>query len=300
MPTTRAVHSRVLVVLFLVTANLAYSQGDRPNSKLESEFYPIRANYEELYSIIEQIRSVASSANQNTPDRYAFESLRLQGQELTVEVPDGFTFQDLAGAPEAATDVYYILSHSDGGISNVTIRLSDHQRNISVAGHSREQVEALHGLLNTKLNEHTVTIGGINWQAGMSIFLLLLGALFLSASPAAPTRTTLTVLATSGPLMILAAFMAPWSSWLPGTLIFIEGTSFVHRYSAEISFFGVIAGFVLFFAGILYSEIRSRKVESPSKRESPSEDESNEDGDPKESDQPKPTKRTRKTKKKSS
>lgn len=212
---------------------------------------PVSTTYAKLFRILTQSRNLIAAANANTKTKRVSESLRLQDDRLTLTLPASFTEHDVAGAPEIAYDVYYDYRNYDAPISVVTIRLSDNHREISVSGHSSDQVRALHGVLINELGDQSTWLGGVGFRVSGAVILNIMTVLLVVAGFWVRHRIARGVCLLFAPVLYFSIWFLPWGVWFPGTAVYSDSASFAVRHAASISLAGLVLTIVTFVAGAI-------------------------------------------------
>lgn len=258
-------YSTILLVSALTTSSVAETvEVDQPRQTitLESDLSPIAATYKDLFNAIEKARSIIAKANADLPNDYTHENLTLRDNQFSIAFSEDFRFDAFAGAPEVTYDAYYHYYKMMGApISDVSIRLTDGYRKMSVSGTDPEQVKSLYLVLLEDLNKHTTTLGGDGWRLWGAFFLwMTISILFVSGVYLLDQRL---IGSLSCWIMVaflcLLLFLPAWNVWLPGTAIYPDSASWIVRHSAGITFVGsavTVVAFVLMIIGLLRNSFR--------------------------------------------
>jgi hypothetical protein len=84
----------------------AADESGAPLHTREAKVGPTNLTYSDLYSIIESVRDLAHTANAGLDPKIR-QTLRLQSDGTSLELPGDFTEQRLANAPPVTTAVYF-------------------------------------------------------------------------------------------------------------------------------------------------------------------------------------------------
>ena len=211
---------------------------------------------------MERVRAFVHQANTEIEPDYEDELLRLSGGSSELKLDKGFSKADFSGAPRPTTRVWYNYRNRSSPISHVDINLSDFSRQVKVEGTSREQVDALLGLIANDLRRIESGFGGSGDRTLGGVVLLILGALLAGLGSIVPLLTGLTwLLLVLGISLQLSIWILPWEAWFPGTLVLPENTSFFERHAAAISLLGIlvtVATVAISIGYSIYSERRKR------------------------------------------
>jgi hypothetical protein len=235
-----------------------------------ASFSCVRGSYSQLFAVVERMRSfleVANSASKSEPR----ESLRLSAGGAKVELTTGFSQQDLAGAPDSTTDIWYSYRRFDAPLSAIDLRLGDYSREVTVSGTSREQVDGLVGLLVEELGHLQSGLGGPQYRMIAGLSLIVIGGVIVGLGTSGLVAGFYRWLAiVSGLGFQLAVWVLPFESWFPGTTLFRGDASFLVRNSPLFTFLGAVLTVVTFLVTIAYSaykQQRSRDVAAEAKPE---------------------------------
>lgn len=208
---------------------------------------PISLSYEELGEAVTRWSSFISRANPDSSEvsrHRRIGTLTLEGRNTKLELTNNLTPLDIRRAPPTATNAWFWFRSPGDPISEVSVRLSDFEREVEVAGTSPEQVDALTVLIASDLDGHSSHIGG--WLHRTVLMGLLIVPAF-AFSPlfgrSAPQRLSLrqAVLAL---LPILGVVLVLPLGLLPGVAIVKRDASFIVRYAPEISMWGLLLGLI--------------------------------------------------------
>lgn len=241
----------------------AAAHGAEATFSRSESFLTIRTSYSHLYSAVERFRNFIDTANRDAQREYEDESLRLSVGEFMMTLEAGFLEQDLSGAP-TATDIWYEYRNRRAPISGVDIRLSDHSREVTVSGTSREQVDALLGLIARDVRQFEGGVGGLTQRLIGGMLLVLVGGVLVGLATGGISKGFFRWLAVvSGLTFQLSIWVLPWESWFPGTTVFPGEASFLVRNAPLLSFLGVVLTVLTFAATIAWSAYAAQKGSDP-------------------------------------
>ncbi len=225
-------------------------------------FSSIRASHAEVFAVMERVRAFVHQSNTEIDPDYEEELLLLSGGSLELKLDRGFSKADFSGAPRPTTRVWYNYRNRSSPISHVDINLNDFSRQVKVEGTSREQVDALLGLITNDLRHIESGFGGSRDRILGGVVLLILGVLLVGLGSIVPPLTSLTWLPfVLGFSLQLSIWILPWEAWFPGTLVLPENTSFLERHADAISLLGVLVTMATAAISIgfsIYSKRRKR------------------------------------------
>lgn len=245
-----------VVALLLALAVPSLGSGAPRITRTDDSFAPVVMSYDDLRSLVRLARLQVQTLNAGLNPRYVTESLSIgRGSdtasfEMSADV-------DLAGAPDEASLITYTYRAPDEGarVSEISIRLADYSRTLTVAGEASE-VQATWSVLSAELNRHSSSVRGRGWRLILNGAVLLLGLLLAWLPVGAGTEVerngkkyirliyggyrTMAV----GVALIVVAWMLPSEGWLSGTVVVWGPTSVLQRYAAEIGFAGLALGVI--------------------------------------------------------
>jgi hypothetical protein len=247
---------RLLAAIAVISILPTASGAEATYSHSES-FSTIRTSYSLLYSAVERLRSFIDTANRGAERKYEDESLRISAGSLAMTLDTGFVEKDLSGAP-IAIDIWYSYTNRRAPISGVDIRLSDYLREVTVTGTSREQVDALAGLIAQDLRQFEGGIGGPTLRLIGGILLLLVGGLLAIASGIVQGFFRWLAVV-SGLAFQVSLWVLPWQEWFPGTTVFPGEASFLVRNEPVLTFLGLVVTVLTPIATIAWNAYTARK-----------------------------------------
>lgn len=185
------------------------------------------------------------AANGSAPLRR--EELDLQRGELRVRMSGHRLEQDRARLPQTLDRFEYTASTRDAApVSRISLSFWDFSRTLSVEGQSPDQVDAVFSVLRDDLWKLSTLIGGPIFGSlrFMAMFLLGLGLLFLGSSWLQTCRRTLLAPILFVVALLIALVFLPIDDLLSGFTVVRGDASFMVRYGAEMSFWGLIIGVI--------------------------------------------------------
>lgn|GEM_PF-3726821 len=185
--------------------------------------------------------------------------MSVKAGELTVLAKDDLSQIDFSKYPNVAYSLDYNFYQAGAGkaITQISIELSDYQRSIRVTGNKTDQVEALFMVLKNELNKHYAFGGGeVRRSMALIFFLLTLPPFYFFGVPSpfykGKRLADLTrILAVLYACFWISTFFTPYDKLFSGFAVFEGEVSFIKRYSAEMTFFGLaisllsVAGWVI-------------------------------------------------------
>ncbi|MFA5167195.1 MAG: hypothetical protein WC530_01545 [Candidatus Omnitrophota bacterium] len=258
---------RWILIIFGITL-ITVSSGALEASQefsLSADLQPLKLSYEDVKSVVEKISGFLKTSNGYDPNLsdLGAHSVQVTAGELTISVKDDLRNIDFSHFPNVSYELTY--KYYDGKLGNsitqVSISLSDYRRTISITGNRPDQVEALFAMLINDLNRHRIWLGGLLFRTILAIILALLcGWLFaylamvaflkLGGHSRPVTNEDLGPIAF--PLFVSFSIFFSWVMLgigvkvLPAFAIFAGEVSWLRRYSAEISFYGLLVTIILF------------------------------------------------------
>lgn len=220
-----------------------------------AELPPLKVTYDDVNQIFLSLRNQLLANPQPTQAGEVYEHIKITGGDLTIEKTGAFTFTKDDRLPEMAEDLIYSYSNRGGSVNEIYIFLHDSNRTITVSGTSPDHVDATYAFLVNKLSEKAITMGGRKFRNISAIFLFLIASalwnipLWKKELPMF-SRVALVI---CGIGIFISIFALPFNEWLPGFAIYTDTTSTIVKYSAEITFFGVILSIIFFIASIYLS-----------------------------------------------
>jgi len=223
---------------------------------LSTNLQPLKLSYNDIYATVEKISGflkISNGYDPNKPDPAALRlftnSLTITAGESTILVNDDLQNINFSKYPEIAYELRYDYydSRPSNSITQVSIDLRDYSRTIKIAGNKPDQVEALFVMLKNDLGKHRVLFSGPTFRTWLLIFvvtLIWLPAWFFTA-PSSPFfktgRFALLGMWCSlvGIVLCLSIFFVPYPKFFSGFAVFTGEASWVKRFAAEISFYGL-------------------------------------------------------------
>ena len=232
------------------------------------ELSPIRSTYSSVYKTVSRVRTLVAQANSGDSAKYESETLLLVRGGSKLELPKGFQEDALDRAPEVANSIWYEYKNIKDGasISEVEIRLGDGSRTVTVEGSSKEQVDALIGIIDDDFHKMRGIFGGADQRYIVGVFLyiiiiiiLVIGWGFLMYG--GPNEDLGFVFFVFAIALFLMIFAINWEKWFPGTAIFAGEPSILTRYSHIISLLGLIVTIVPIVSAIIYRSYKYFKYD---------------------------------------
>jgi hypothetical protein len=238
--------SAYLFSVFSIWFFASVSMGAEPKFSRSTALCPLDLTYAEFAAAISRIREYSAAANRNVEQRSARESLSLEGGSTKLEMSSDFSERSLTQGPQLATDVWYRFSQEDAPISEVTLRLGDYSRELTVSGLDRTQVEGLILLASEDFVRFGCSFGGSSKRllAGLGLVALVAVLASIAISPIPLHSAARLALLLTAAVTYPAVLFFPWDKWLPGTAIRAARVSLLERNAAVIGFVGTLAGLV--------------------------------------------------------
>lgn len=206
----------------------------------KAELPPIRWSQGDLIRLVATIEHFAatSGAGDSTQSVYRDESLTVSDQLSTYSVGRNVSAASLRAAPPVAYAVSYALRTGGSNITAVSLDLSDYRREVTVSGHSPDQVAALLALIQEQLKPNMVWYGGAMFRlVGEMLIVVCVGAYLFATWQRKYVNIWLSVIIFAAGL---SAWVLPWQQWFPGTVLFAGDASVLERYAPQISFAGLV------------------------------------------------------------
>ena len=119
----------------------------------EATFGPMRISYSDLNQVISQTQSLVATANQAHEEGQRNAKIRIESKGSTFRLEGNVDKDSFSQAPSSANYVFFEYQNWNAPISHIELRLSDLRRTLEVKGNSKEQVDAVYGVLTSKLEE---------------------------------------------------------------------------------------------------------------------------------------------------
>jgi hypothetical protein len=149
-------------------------------------------------------------------------------------------------------------------VSSVVLQLGDFSNTLDVSGSSPGNVDALSRLIVGDLATHKGWLGGGGLRAFLAVplvfaisYLLVALAFAVESNRRLALQLSIWLIGSVGLLAI-----PRWNHILPGAALYRGSPSFLVRYSAEISFAGVLLTVVFGLLGVLLSKRRRKQKPS--------------------------------------
>ena len=260
----------VLLLALYLSATVVSAAEVATHSRSHS-FPPIRASQASLYKLIDRIRVFVASANDRSERRYEVETITLKGGSTEITLRLGFTETELGNSPQPSTEVRYHYQRSDSPVSQVHIILHDSLRTITITGTSREQVDALMGLVGDELLALETTFGGYKQRFWAGLVLHLLGTFLVMigigwvVSVKNPTdRVVPGMVLALGILTLYFVWSGSWDEWFPGMTILSDDSTVLERNGVLIGIVSTLVSTAIGVAVTFALRGKSKSPQSPS------------------------------------
>ena len=222
---------------------------------------PMKLTYDDLNKVMIALR-VQLKTNSTSPDgSQPDESVTVSDGAVTLQKTGASTFGGADRVPDVATELKYYYRNPSGPIEEIWMAFRDLSRTITIAGLMPDQVDAVEALLRQKFSEKSIIMGGDQFRMLGAIMLMAIsGALWNIPLWWKKASVVLRVaLIAAGIGLYLCILILPFDRWFPGFAIYAGPTSFMVRYSAEITFAGLVLSIVFFVASIFIANWFSRR-----------------------------------------
>lgn len=236
--------SKLTIYLLLVgtCTGPAFAQS---NYSKTVELSPLRISYAELQAVLDKGASLMGAAN-GSLHLLQREEMRLQEGELRVNIW-GHQLEGDARLPKTLDRFDYTAWTGDAApVSHLSLSFSNYSRTLSVEGRGPDQVDAVFSALRDELSKLSTPIGGPFFSVVRVVLIstLALGLFFLvSWWIWMETRSRIilgpTVLVV---VLLIALIILPIGDLLSGFAVVRRDASFIVRYGADISLWGLILG----------------------------------------------------------
>ncbi len=222
---------------------------------------PLKLSQGDLLTILRGVHGIIRTANQASESANVQERLSISGDGTTITLDGDPRLSQPFAEIDIANSVVYSYFTLTGVVTWVRIDLRSFQREVSVEGTSREQVEALAAFIRQSFDRHTTWFGGLrgNLTVGLVLYIVVLLIITVLHRRYGFFASQVDPFAISIPAALLPT-VTMWFDWFPGVSIYKADASFLVRYSAFISFLGLVATIVTAILGtyvtILYSHQR--------------------------------------------
>ncbi len=228
----RRIPSMRWLCLALLVLALSASQGvnalDSPEFTKQTELGPIVLSYSDVDQLVASLRDQIANANKiRAPDNAGRMSLTVAAGEETIAVNSWSSLSDAAKLPEPGRRLIFDYSNYYAPIKSVEISLNDYQRQISVVGSEKAQVDAIYAYLRDTLSRKIWPwqgpvlrfIGGaIGYIIGTQLVLLPITARAFLSRYYAPVK--LILIQALGIFILASVFIFPWEAILPGFAVY--------------------------------------------------------------------------------
>lgn len=221
---------------------------------------PLRVTYDDVDAILSKTWGLVETANsQDTNADIHAGSIKLSTPDGEMEI-GGHSIIDRTHVPEVAYDFEYMAIGESGPITLIRIDCSDRYRNITVSGHSADQVDTVASALERGFADHTAFAGGLRFRfllasltslAGYFVMVLLSRKIF--GKDALENGSIMGTCGVVAVVIQLSFLFLPTDRWFPGFAAFKSEASWLVRCGPQISFFGVVVTIVAIPLGVLLS-----------------------------------------------
>lgn len=242
---SRSMRILAIVLSILVSAYQQNAIADTNYSKT-IELPPLRVSYADLQATLDKISSLMTTAN--TASSNWREELELRSGNLSVRI-SGHQLEPLGAKIPLAIDSfeYTVSARGDAPITRIAIRFADYRRSISVEGQSPEQVDAVFYAVREDMSKVSTLMGGY-WLHTIlrfiAIFVLGVTGMQLAVLWWQTRRRSLAMAVAIAGLSLTTLLVLPLTDMLAGFSAVRGDPSLLVRYGPEISFWGLIVGFL--------------------------------------------------------
>ena len=161
-----------VLIILLVWLSAPFNVGAEQIFSRSTSFCPLDLTYEDLAVIIRRLRDVSEKANRTGERQSVRERLSLAGGSTKLELSTDFSEGSLTQGPQLATDVLYLFIQDNAPISEITLRLGDYSRELTVSGTDRTQVEGLILLVSEDFAKRGCSFGGSSKRSSSGLGLI--------------------------------------------------------------------------------------------------------------------------------
>ncbi len=199
----------------------------------------------ELYNHVKSI-----NGNENATEGY----LTLGKDDVGTNLPLPIDNKDISKFPQISYEAYSKISSYKGKIKEVTISFSDRSRKITSIGSDHDFVLGVLNVGKEKFYPYITNLTGPKmrvalWLSSLFVFLVLsfIGLKTMKEKIYWPLYTI-------GLIMLLSLQLIPsWELYFPGFLVSVDERGFLEKYSAIISFIGLLASLIIPFVSFILS-----------------------------------------------
>jgi hypothetical protein len=213
----------------------------------EFDIRAVRMSYDDLATIIENVRGMLEEANGPPPAEPGplgpYVSLSVSAGEDTLNIQDWPVLSKVRDLPPTGRSIRLRYRWDGAPVAELAITLNDTKRTVTVAGSDTSQLNAVSSYLREALTSQSTYFGGSSFRFAVGVPIWIAGIVFLFAARFLPSPAALFawVCGIGAPL---ALFLVPWESLLPGAAIYSGSASFIDRNINLISFIGVILAII--------------------------------------------------------
>lgn len=260
--------SKLIICLLLVGTYTCPAFAQNNYSKIV-EIPPLRISYAELQAVLDKGASLMSAANGSLHLLW-HEEMRLQERELRVN-KWGHRLEGDARLPKTLDHFDYTAWTRDAPVTLLSLSFSNYSRTLSVEGQGPHEVDAVFIALRDELSKLSTSVGGPLFSVlritlisvlALSLFFLASWWIWMETRPRIILGPIVLVV-----VLLVALIILPIGDMLSGFVAVREDASFIVRYGAEISFWGLILGILGTGLSLipLFLEKRSREVRAAPK-----------------------------------
>ncbi len=243
---------KTTILIFIISLIIFSNTTSTQEFSVRSDFAGIQLFYTSLSKIFNKTVLFIARANKDSLllSNSNVQYIEISGEGLSVKKKGTIYRLNSTEFPDIAYSLYYYFYSPKHPISEVVINLSDESRKITINGENVEQVEALRSLLQEQFDEF------INHYSGSSFriiaYLVLVGILFILTFPPILQKVfslpnnIVTLIGLIPALFIISTFALPYDKWFSGFIVSNGETSFLRKYSGEISIFLSIISLIVY------------------------------------------------------
>jgi hypothetical protein len=218
------------------------------------ELPPLRISYAELQVVVDKAASLMNATNGSIP--LSREEMDLRKKELRVQM-SGHRMADAEATLPAALDRFEYTAwtkEETAPVSRLNLSFSNYSRTLSVQGTSPDQVDAIFSALRDKLASLSTPFGGdwVGFVRGVAVMILAMGLLFLADLWRVTRRRIILGPALLMVALLLALILLPIGDLFAGFTVVKGDASFMVRYGAQISFWGLMVGVVALVSWLVH------------------------------------------------
>jgi hypothetical protein len=264
---------RILLSLLLAGHFLSlfqtYAIGeDLPEITLRGELPPVRATYEDILKLDNDISEIILKANKDNPksSTFGYITYEVDGREGSLK---GEVLAELLKNPRLPTkaiEYKFTLSLKSSSVKTVRIWMFEISSPWEISGTEPLYLDALRNRIEAFGQEHATWMGGLLVQILLlALAILTVVGILASAVESASTKHAISAIKQFIIGISIGAFAVYQFASLnvrygfPRTAIYRGSSSFIERYSAEIGFWGLILTVVGIVVTVIFSKKRPEK-----------------------------------------